>query len=97
MFGTVCGLLAVEFGGWIVAAGLVGLVAVLVFPNLVRLRNKHPDPGIDRRGRVADVRRGGVSGSRPDGHRDCRGWRRSRSLEFKLELHRFAEKLRDGD
>jgi len=31
VFGSVSALLALEFGGWIIAAGLLGIVAVLVF------------------------------------------------------------------
>lgn len=98
VFGTVCGLLAVEFGGWIVAAGLVGLVAVLVFPNLVRLRNKHPDPGITTD--VAVLLMYGVGAflvAGPMAIAIAVGGGVAVLLEFKLELHRFAEKLRDGD
>jgi uncharacterized membrane protein (DUF4010 family) len=98
VFGTVCGLLAVEFGGWIVAAGLVGLVAVLVFPNLVRLKNKHPDPGITTD--VAVLLMYGVGAflvAGPMAVAIAVGGGVAVLLEFKLELHRFAETLRDGD
>lgn len=98
VFGTVCGLLAVEFGGWIVAAGLVGLVAVLVFPNLVRLKHKHPDPGITTD--VAVLLMYGVGAflvAGPMAIAIAVGGGVAVLLEFKLELHRFAEKLRDGD
>lgn len=44
VFGTVSALLAIQFGGWIVVAGLFGVVAVLVFPNLVKLRKEEPEP-----------------------------------------------------
>ncbi len=46
MLGTVAATLGLSFGGWIVAAAMLGLVAVLIFPNLLRLRSKDPDPGI---------------------------------------------------
>lgn len=98
VFGTVCGLLAVEFGGWIVAAGLAGMVAILVFPNLVRLKNKHPDPGITTD--VAVLLMYGVGAflvAGPMAIAIAVGGGVAVLLEFKLELHRFAEKLRDGD
>ena len=46
VLGTVAATLGLSFGGWIVAAAMLGLVGVLIFPNLVRLRSKDPDPGI---------------------------------------------------
>ncbi len=46
VLGTVAATLGLSFGGWIVAAGMLGLVGVLIFPNLLRLRSKDPDPGI---------------------------------------------------
>ena len=46
VLGTVAATLGLSFGGWIVAAGMLGMVGVLIFPNLVRLRSKDPDPGI---------------------------------------------------
>jgi len=98
VFGTVCGLLAVEFGGWIVAAGLMGMVAILIFPNLVRLKNKHPDPGITTD--VAVLLMYGVGAflvAGPMAVAIAVGGGVAVLLEFKPELHRFAEKLRDGD
>ena len=46
VLGTVTATLGLSLGGWIVAAGLLGLVGVLIFPNLVRLRSDEPKPGI---------------------------------------------------
>ena len=46
LLGTVAATLGLSFGGWIVAAAMLGLVGVLIFPNLVRLRSKDPNPGI---------------------------------------------------
>ena len=46
VLGSVAALVAAEFGGWLLGGGLVGLVAFLMFPNLVRLREPQPDPGI---------------------------------------------------
>jgi len=44
-FGTLCGLLAVEHGGWIVAAGLVALAALLVVSNLLLAKGGDTDAG----------------------------------------------------
>ena len=45
VFGTVAAVLAVELGGWILAAGLICLVAVSTFPHLITLREENPDKG----------------------------------------------------
>jgi uncharacterized membrane protein (DUF4010 family) len=44
-FGTLCGLLAVEHGGWIVAAGLIALAALLVVSNLMVAKAGDTDAG----------------------------------------------------
>lgn len=46
VLGTVCGLLALDFGGWVVALGLVALAALLVAGNLAMSRGDGAvDPG----------------------------------------------------
>jgi uncharacterized membrane protein (DUF4010 family) len=45
-FGTVCAWLAGNHGGWIIAAGLLGLATLLVVGNLARLRAGDVDPGL---------------------------------------------------
>src|SRR5688572_9979928 len=44
--GTVCGLLAKEFGGWILAAGLIAVVALLVMSNVQRIKSKQEGSGM---------------------------------------------------
>lgn len=44
-FGTLCGWLALEHGGWIVAAGLVALAALLVVSNFMLARGGDVDAG----------------------------------------------------
>jgi uncharacterized membrane protein (DUF4010 family) len=44
-FGTLCGWLALEHGGWIVAAGLIALAGLLIVSNLMVARGGHPDAG----------------------------------------------------
>lgn len=46
VFGTLCALLARSFGGWVLAAGLAGVIAALVVGNLHKLRQGEPDPGL---------------------------------------------------
>jgi uncharacterized membrane protein (DUF4010 family) len=45
VLGAVCGLLAVDFGGWVVALGLVALAALLVAGNLAMSSGGKGDPG----------------------------------------------------
>lgn len=45
MFGTICARLSAEYGGWIVAAGLVSLAGIVVAANMAKLRAGAVDPG----------------------------------------------------
>jgi uncharacterized membrane protein (DUF4010 family) len=46
MLGTICGLLAERFGGWIIVAGLLGVAALGVMANIGEMRDeKSRDPG----------------------------------------------------
>jgi hypothetical protein len=45
LFGTVCALLGKTFGGWVVAAGLLALVAIVVYSNLAKMKSGDIDPG----------------------------------------------------
>jgi hypothetical protein len=46
VLGTMCGLLAERFGGWIVAAGLLGIAALALMSNIVRVHgDEAQDPG----------------------------------------------------
>ena len=44
--GTICGLLAKEFDGWILAAGFIAIAALLVVANVLRPKKDHDDIGI---------------------------------------------------
>src|SRR6185295_4187917 len=47
LFGSLCGLLASQFGAWILAAGLVALAATIAVGNLqIPVENQAPAPGI---------------------------------------------------
>lgn len=45
LFGTVCAHVGQVFGGWIVAAGLMALAAVVVFANFAKMKSGDVDPG----------------------------------------------------
>jgi len=100
VFGTVAALLGLEFGGWVVAAGLLGIVAVLAFPAFVRIRQEEPDPGTTTA--VAVLLMYGVGALLvllPErmGVAVAIGGGVAVLLQFKPELHRFAKKLGDED
>jgi len=46
MFGTVCAWLAVPYGGWILAAGLLAVPALLLVANLAQIKTGEIDPGL---------------------------------------------------
>jgi uncharacterized membrane protein (DUF4010 family) len=49
IFGTMCGLIAQTYGGWVVAAGVLALAATIVIGDIVKLRQDekaHLDPGL---------------------------------------------------
>jgi uncharacterized membrane protein (DUF4010 family) len=46
LFGTVCALLGQSFGAWVVAAGLLALVAVVVYSNYAKTKSGEIDPGM---------------------------------------------------
>jgi uncharacterized membrane protein (DUF4010 family) len=46
LFGTVCALLGKTFGGWLVAAGLLALVAIVVYSNFAKMKSGDIDPGM---------------------------------------------------
>ncbi|GAB3820785.1 MgtC/SapB family protein [Pontibacter rugosus] len=42
VFGTICGLVAQDFGGWVIAMGLVSLAGLVIVANLMRLKQQPP-------------------------------------------------------
>ena len=49
LFGTVCALLGKTFGGWVVAAGLLALVAIVVYSNFAKMKSGDDRSGDDDR------------------------------------------------
>lgn len=46
LFGSVAALLSQEYGGWILAAGLLSLAALVATANILKRQNPHFDPGL---------------------------------------------------
>jgi uncharacterized membrane protein (DUF4010 family) len=46
LFGAICAVLADEMGGWVLAAGLIALAAMVVLGNVMKLKAGLHDPGI---------------------------------------------------
>ncbi len=46
VFGTICAQISHLTGGWVIAAGLLSLAAILVLANVARLKVSPPDPGM---------------------------------------------------
>jgi len=46
LMGTICGLLGLQFGGWVVATGLAALAVLLVIANFARVKAGDIDPGL---------------------------------------------------
>jgi uncharacterized membrane protein (DUF4010 family) len=99
VLGTVAATLGLSFGGWIVAAAMLGLVGVLFFPALVRLQSKDPDPGITTNVAVLLMYCVGallaIDGMMAVGI--AVGGGVAVLLQFKPELHGLAARLGDAD
>jgi len=100
VLGTLSGLLAVEFGGWIVPAGFLGVVTVVVLSNLLSRRAGEVDPGTTTEFAMLLMFAVGAYLSQGE-----RAWIISVAvgggvavlLQFKPELHGVAAKLGDED
>ncbi|MCX6899811.1 MAG: MgtC/SapB family protein [Verrucomicrobia bacterium] len=46
VFGTVCAMLARDYGGWVIAAGFLALAAMVFSGNLARMKMGETDPGL---------------------------------------------------
>jgi uncharacterized membrane protein (DUF4010 family) len=46
VFGSVCGLISQNQGGWVIAAGLVALAAIILMGKVVEFRDSPVDPGL---------------------------------------------------
>jgi uncharacterized membrane protein (DUF4010 family) len=94
LLGSVCALLAPSAGGWIVAAGLVGVAAATAMGNAARLRSDSPDPGMTTE--VALLVMYGLGAYVMAGNRAVAvvlGGTVAVLLHFKAELHGLVDRL----
>ncbi len=100
ILGTVTALLAEAFGGWILGAGFLALVAALLLPVIILSRQEQADPGITTD--IAALVMFGVGALLvvlPDAPAIpvAIGGGVAVLLQFKPELHGFAQRLGDQD
>ena len=46
IFGTICAQLGNRFGGWVIAAGLLALVAIVLYSNFAKMKSGAIEPGM---------------------------------------------------
>lgn len=99
---TLCGsvftILSLQFGGWVLAAALLGVVALLFFPQWLRIQSAVPDPGVTTS--VAVILMYGVGSLLMLTRVEVGvvlGGAVAVLLHFKPELHRLAGKFGDAD
>lgn len=46
LFGALCGLLGLVYGGWVIAAALIAFVSVVIIGHLAEMKNQEPDSGL---------------------------------------------------
>lgn len=98
IFGTVCSLLAAQFGGWVLAAGLIGLTAVILIGNLESFRANAAEGGVTTE--VAMLLMFAVGAYIPVGSREVAiaiGAGMAVLLQFKDRLHSWEARLGDDD
>jgi len=98
VLGTVSAVLAILFGGWVVAAGMLGIVAVLTVARLLEVRQGRADVGTTTD--VAMLLMFAVGAFLVVGPMEVAiaiGGGVAVLLQFKGELHGFVEKLGDDD
>jgi uncharacterized membrane protein (DUF4010 family) len=97
VLGAVAGLLALRFGGWILAAGLLSVAALLYIGNQAHLQNE-PDPGLTTE--VAMLLMFGIGAYLVAGYKllgVALGGMVAVLLQAKPELHALAGRLGEKD
>ncbi|MCI0660697.1 MAG: DUF4010 domain-containing protein [Acidobacteria bacterium] len=98
LFGSTCALLATMFGGWLIAAGFVGLAALIFVGKLSEEQAGAHDPGLTTE--VAILLMYGVGAYLIAGHRSVAiaiGGGAAVLLHFKGQLHGAVKRLSDSD
>ncbi|MBX3702707.1 MAG: MgtC/SapB family protein [Steroidobacteraceae bacterium] len=97
-FGTLCGWLAAEYGGWIIAAGLVALAALLVVSNFMLAKGGDVDAG--QTTEVSALLLYGIGAYLVIGEMEVAvalGGAIALLLHYKQLLHAFAAKIGERD
>lgn len=97
-FGTVCAWLAAQHGGWIIAAGLLAVAALLLVANLVRIKAGDIDPGLTTE--IAALLLFGVGACVVVGQMPVAvalGGAIALLLHFKTPLHQFVKGIGETD
>jgi uncharacterized membrane protein (DUF4010 family) len=98
LFGSICALLATMFGGWVIAAGLIGLAALILVGKFSETQAGTPDPGLTTE--VAILLMFGVGAYLIVGQRSVAiavGGGAAVLLHFKGQLHGAVARLSDSD
>lgn len=98
IFGTVCGLLAQSFGGWVIAAGILALAGMIFIGKTEEEKSGHPDPGLTTE--TALLLMFTVGAYLVIGHRAVAiaiGGGAAVLLQFKGQLHGLVARLGEND
>jgi len=94
VLGTICGLLAINFGGWVIASGFLALTGALMTGHVAELRGEKIESGITTE--VAALAMFGLGAYLVVGHREVAiviGASIAILLHFKGQLHGIAARL----
>jgi uncharacterized membrane protein (DUF4010 family) len=94
VLGTICGLISLRFGGWIVAAGFLALTGVLMTGHVAELKGEKTETGVTTE--VAALAMFGLGAYIVEGYREVAivvGGGVAVLLHFKGELHGIAARL----
>lgn len=96
VFGTVCGLLSLNFGGWVLAAGFLALTGALLTGHVAELKGEKPESGVTTE--VAALAMFSIGAYLVVGYREAAiamGGGTAVLLHFKGQLHGIAARLGD--
>jgi len=96
VLGTLCGLLALDFGGWVIASGFLALTGALLTGHVAELRGEKTESGVTTE--VAALAMFGLGAYIVVGHREIAisiGGGIAVLLHFKGQLHGIAARLGD--
>ena len=98
VFGTVCAMLAGDYGGWVIAAGFLALAAMVFSGNMARMKLGAVDPGLSTQ--ISILLMFGVGAYLVNGHTSVAvaiGGGVAVLLYLKPQLHALATKIGEAD